>query len=69
MCNYNNFENPKKDPTNKNDKNNIIYKINCKKCYIGETKRKLKTRINEHKRNVNQGTIKGGLTQQFQLTT
>ncbi|XP_077273242.1 uncharacterized protein LOC143903487 [Temnothorax americanus] len=34
--------------------NNVIYKIKCNDCdasYVGQTKRQLKTRINEHKNN------------------
>ena len=34
----------------------MVYKFTCKNCpatYIGETKRSLKTRINEHKKNKN----------------
>ena len=41
-----------KDPLNKCDQTNVAYKFTCKNCpttYIGETKRSLKTRINEHK--------------------
>jgi len=41
---------------NKHDtKNNIVYKIFCNNCnasYVGQTKRQLKTRINEHEKNV-----------------
>jgi len=32
-------------------RSNVVYKINCKDCnasYVGQTKRLLKTRINEH---------------------
>jgi len=38
----------------KND-NNIVYKIlynNCDASYVGQTKRYLKTRINEHIKNI-----------------
>lgn len=46
-----------KDPTQKENKNSVVYQINCKgnnnqscdKIYIGQTKRALKTRIAEHK--------------------
>jgi len=41
---------------NKHDtKNNIVYKIFCNNCnasYVGQTKRQLKTRINEHVKNI-----------------
>jgi len=38
---------------------NIVYKINCKDCdatYIGQTKRKLSTRVGEHKKDINRKT-------------
>ena len=37
------------------DKNNIVYEIDCKNCqvvYFGESKRSLKSRLDEHKRSV-----------------
>ena len=40
------------DRTEKWKETSVIYKFNCDKCssvYVGETKRCLKTRINEHK--------------------
>lgn len=44
-----------KDPVNNSDLNDVVYKICCKQCekiYIGQTKRTLKTRINEHKKDI-----------------
>ena len=44
-----------KDRVAKEDKNNIIYEINCSNCeavYFGESKRSLKSRSDEHKRSV-----------------
>jgi hypothetical protein len=41
-----------KDRTDGNNKNNVIYQIDCENCnkyYIGQTGRKLSTRIKEHK--------------------
>ena len=41
-----------KDVLPHDSKKNVVYKINCKNCnasYVGQTDRKLKTRINEHK--------------------
>ena len=45
-----------KDKSKTLDQTNLVYKINCKQCpavYIGETKRALKKRRGEHKRNSN----------------
>lgn len=45
--------NSHKDRTPKELKNNVVYKIKCSNCdatYVGQTKRKLTTRINEHKK-------------------
>ena len=45
-----------KDPTKKCDKTNVVYKFFCKSCpasYVGETKRTIKIRINEHQKNNN----------------
>jgi len=44
-----------KDNNKHDTKNNIVYKIFCNNCsasYVGQTKRQLKTRINEHEKNV-----------------
>ncbi|XP_043469746.1 uncharacterized protein LOC122503318 [Leptopilina heterotoma] len=48
-----------KDSTKKWDRTNVVYKFDCKTCpatYIGETKRSLLTRINEHKK-VNDNSV------------
>ena len=40
---------------------NVIYMVQCKRCnlqYIGETKRRLKDRFNEHRRAVDKTNIK-----------
>ncbi|KYN13632.1 hypothetical protein ALC57_14177 [Trachymyrmex cornetzi] len=45
-----------KDVLPHDSKKNVVYKINCKDCnasYVGQTGRKLKTRINEHKKDIN----------------
>ncbi|KYN12693.1 hypothetical protein ALC57_15133 [Trachymyrmex cornetzi] len=44
-----------KDKLDKMDNNNVVYKINCYNCdcsYVGQAKRKLKTRIKEHKADI-----------------
>ena len=45
-----------KGSTNKWEQANIVYKFNCKNCpaiYIGESKRALRVRIDEHKNKKN----------------
>ena len=44
-----------KDSREATEKNNAVYKINCKNCscsYIGETIKKVGDRLKEHKRNI-----------------
>ena len=52
MNKMNTFIKTRKDPLLKDDYRGVVYKINCLNCessYVGQTKRKLKTRIKEHK--------------------
>jgi len=45
-----------KDPLLNQSKKNVVYKISCKDCdatYVGQTKRKLNTRITEHRNQIN----------------
>jgi predicted GIY-YIG superfamily endonuclease len=52
-----------KDSVKKADKSNIVYQVNCE-CgvnYIGQTKRKLTKRIDEHKKYVELKSPKSGL--------
>jgi len=45
-----------KDPLSNHSKKNVVYKISCKDCdatYVGQTKRKLNTRITEHRNQIN----------------
>ena len=47
-----------KDQVATEDKNNIVYEIDCSNCeavYFGESKRSLKSRSDEHKRSVRNG--------------
>lgn len=49
-----------KDITYKWDRTNVFYKFGCENCSatcVGETKRELKVRINEHKKNTNLETV------------
>ena len=50
-----------KDKTTVDSSNNVVYKICCKDCdasYVGQTKRQLKTRLNEHIKNGNSNSAK-----------
>jgi hypothetical protein len=50
-----------KDETTVDSSNNVVYKICCKDCdasYVGQTKRQLKTRLNEHIKNSSLNTLK-----------
>src|ERR1700739_4330878 len=50
-----------KDKTTVDSSNNVVYKICCKDCdasYVGQTKRQLKTRLNEHIKNSNSNSTK-----------
>jgi len=45
-----------KDKNLHSQNSSVVYKINCNDCdasYVGQTKRQLKTRIKEHKNNIN----------------
>ncbi|KYM97367.1 hypothetical protein ALC62_11972 [Cyphomyrmex costatus] len=45
-----------KDPVPRGKKRNVVYKINCNQCevsYVGQTGRRLDTRIAEHKKHIN----------------
>ena len=44
-----------KDPYETGEQSNVIYKIscNCGKCYVGQTKRPLRIRLDEHFKNFN----------------
>lgn len=49
------FISPHKDNDERMEKNDVVYKISCKNCkssYVGQTKRKLCTRIREHIYNI-----------------
>ena len=50
--NISRFLKPAKDRISKHDSADVVYNIPCTATYIGTTKRPLKTRIHEHKRDV-----------------
>ena len=55
-----NIINEGKDKSKKEFANNFVYRIHCNNCpatYVGQTKRKLMTRINEHKTSEGSATI------------
>ena len=59
MNKMNTFIKTGKDPLLKDDHRGVVYKINCLNCessYVGQTKRKLKTRIKEHKADIRKST-------------
>ncbi|EZA51854.1 hypothetical protein X777_09608, partial [Ooceraea biroi] len=50
------FVNSRKDPLEKFSHCNVVYRIACNDCdasYVGQTKRKLNTRVKEHRRDIN----------------
>ena len=53
-----------KDKLDKYDKAGILYEIGCKGCdsvYIGQSKRKLKVRVGEHRRDVKNSDTRSAL--------
>ena len=59
-----------KDPLLKDDHRGVVYKINCLNCessYVGQTKRKLKTRIKEHKADIRKSTSEMSVVSRHQL--
>jgi len=49
---------------------NIVYKLSCKNCdatYVGQTKRKLNTRVLEHKNDINKKTGKHSVITEHRL--
>ena len=51
----NGFIKAQKDRNEHNNNSNVIYKLCCNDCdatYVGQTKRQLRTRVNEHRNNI-----------------
>ena len=70
MNKMNTFIKTGKDPLLKDDHCGIVYKINCLNCessYVGQTKRKLKTRIKEHKADIRKSTSEISVVSRHQL--
>ncbi|KYQ49832.1 hypothetical protein ALC60_11007 [Trachymyrmex zeteki] len=59
-----------KDPSPNEEKRNIVYKINCKECdasYVGQTGRKLKRRIAEHRNNIRRDPFSHSIISEHRL--
>jgi len=52
----NKFNKIHKDVLPNESKKNVVYQISCKDCDVGQTGRKLKTRIAEHRNHINRNT-------------
>jgi len=60
-----------KDKIEKWKGSNVVYKINCEDCdasYVGQTKRQLQTRINEHRMDINKRSGNHSVISLHQLT-
>ena len=61
-----------KDKIKKDEKCGVIYKVDCSMCdnvYVGETGRKLKTRIEEHRKDFEKNSKEGVKTRGSMITT
>jgi len=59
-----------KDPLPIKCNKNVVYKLSCKDCdatYVGQTKRKLNTRVTEHKNDINKKTGKHSVITEHRL--
>ena len=71
MNNLNSFIKTGKDKIKKDELLNVVYQINYKDCdysYVGQTKRKLKTRLKEHINDLKNQLILTPLSQITDLT-
>jgi len=60
-----------KDTLSSGFNKNIVYKLPCKDCdatYVGQTKRKLNTRISEHRRDISKKTGKHSVITEHRTT-
>lgn len=61
-----------KDSIEFDHKTNLVYQINCNSCkvfYVGQTKRKLKTRIKEHRNQINHNSNNISVVTEHRLQT
>lgn len=59
-----------KDNIPKKCKNNVVYKLNCSDCdasYVGQTSRMLKTRISEHRSQINRSVTNYSVITNYRL--
>jgi len=59
-----------KDHLDNYTRKNVVYKIVCKDCdatYVGQTKRKLITRVNEHRNQINHTSTKNTVITEHRL--
>lgn len=59
-----------KDPVPKLSNNNVVYKIDCKDCdasYVGQTGRKLSTRVSEHRNHIRKNTTSNSVITDHRL--
>ena len=69
--NLQNFIHPQKDRLSNKDKMNVVYKINCRDCdasYVGQTGRKLSTRLAEHRNHINRNTSQSSVITDHRLS-
>src|SRR5436190_52460 len=69
--NLENFIHPQKDRLSNKDKMDVVYKINCRDCdasYVGQTGRKLSTRLAEHRNHINRNTSQSSVITDHRLS-
>jgi len=61
---------PQKDNLPKDSNKNVVYRLRCKNCnasYVGQTKRRLTTRVTEHKNDINKKSSKHSVITEHRL--
>jgi len=72
LNNLGSFVKVHKDTVETYANNNVVYKISCNDCeasYVGQTKRQLKTRVNEHFRNISSTSANPSVITEHTLQT